>query len=143
MTISLSLTKPHLGVSLSKQQHHPSCSALCTQQLPPNPRSPHNIIKLILLNTPLNPHPTIPLEHHIPQQLLPDLLPEQRRDAPQVRDGDGPARTVREEGVGLVELAGVGGGRVVARVELEGADGEEGVVLDEALRIRVKDGDKL
>lgn len=32
---------------------------------------------------------------------------------------------------------------MVARVELERADGEEGVVLGEALRVRVEDGDEL
>lgn len=47
-----------------------------------------------------------------------------------------------EEAVGLVELAGVGVGVVVAGVELEGADGEEGLVGCVAFRVGVEDGDE-
>lgn len=131
---------PAPGVSPPNQQH---LSPLHTPQLPPDPGPPHNVVKLVLLDPPLDADPAVPLEHHVAQQVVGDVLPQQGGDAPQVGDGDGPAGAVGEERVGLVELAGVGGGRVVARVELEGADGEEGVVLGEAFRVRVEDGDEL
>jgi hypothetical protein len=49
---------------------------------------------------------------------------------------------VGEEAVGLIELAGVCVGVVVAGVELEGADGKEGLVGRVAFGVGVEDGDE-
>lgn len=55
---------------------------------------------------------------------------------------DGPVLAVGEEPEGLLELGAVGVRVVLAGVELERADGEEGLVGCVAVRVGVEDGDE-
>lgn len=110
---------------------------------PPHPSVPHHAIKLIQLHAPRNAHAAIRLEDHVLEQLLVHVLLEHGGDAAQVGQRDGAVVAVCEELKGLDELlAVVGVGVVLARVELEGADGEEGLVGGVAVVVGVEDGDE-
>lgn len=127
----------------------------------PDPRRLHHLLELTLAHAPPHARPAVRLEDHVPQQLLVDLLLEHGRDAPQVRHGDDAAAAraaraagaivgdvvvvvvAREQAERLVDLAGVRARAVVARPQLERADGHERAVARVALVVRVEDGDEL
>lgn len=111
---------------------------------PPNPSTPHDAIKLIHTHAPRNAHAAIRLENHILEQLLVHILLEHGSDAAQVGQRDGPVGAVCEELEGLGELRAVSirTTAAVARVELERADGEEGLVGGVAVGFGVENGDE-
>lgn len=112
----------------------------------PHARGSHDAVKLIDEHAPGHACAPVRLENHILEHLVVHVLLEHGRDAPQVRERDGPRLPVGEEAVGLVDLGAVGlgaglaaGAAVAAGVELEGADGEEGLVRGEAVAVGVED----
>lgn len=99
------------------------------------------MVKLGLSDALAHPGTTVRLEDHVPQQGVVDLLLEHGGDPLQVGHGYDTALAgcAREQREGLVDLVGVRVGRLVARVQLQGADGDEGGVVRVALVVRVKD----
>lgn len=84
---------------------------------------------------------TVRLEDHVPQQGVVDLLFEHRGHPLQMGHGYDTTLTgcTREQREGLVDLVGVRVGGLVARVQLQGAYGDEGGVVRVALVVRVED----
>lgn len=100
------------------------------------------MVKLGLLDALPHTGPAIRLEDHIPEQAVVNLLLEHGGDPLQVRHGDDAAAALagaHEHREGLVDLVGVRLRGLVPRVELEGADGDKGGVVREALVLRVED----
>lgn len=113
-------------------------------QSPPNASPAHDAIKLIGLDAPCHARAAVGLENHVLEQLLVDLLLEHGRHPPQVRQRNGPVLVVGEEAKRLVDgpLVRLARRLVLLRVELERADGEEGLVRRVAVRVWVEDGEK-
>lgn len=99
------------------------------------------MVKLRLPDALAHSGTTVRLEDHIPQQSVVDLLLEHGGDPLQVGHGYDAtlAGRAREQREGLVDLVGVRVGGLVARVQLQGADGDEGGVVRVALVLRVED----
>lgn len=98
----------------------------------------HHAVKLSQLDPPRDARPTVRLQDHVLEHLLVHVLLEHGGDAAEVGQRYGPALAVGEEPEGLLELVAVRLVRaVLARVEFEGADGEERLVRREAVGLGV------
>ena len=97
---------------------------------PPDSSPAHNPIKLIHLDTSRHAGAAIRLEYHILEQLLVNIFLEHSRHPAQMRQRDGSLLPIRKQAKCLVHSALVcfAGGLVFLCVELERADGEEGLV---------------
>ncbi|KAI6766290.1 hypothetical protein HG530_007360 [Fusarium avenaceum] len=94
---------------------------------PPNTSALHNSIKFLNTNTSSNAHAAVRLENHILEEFLIHILLQHSRHAPQVRQRDRTVLPVREQPECLLDLGAVRIRVVLSAVELEGADGEEGL----------------
>ncbi len=109
---------------------------------PPHARPAHHLVKLVPADAARHARAAVGLEDHVLEQLLVDVLLEHGRDAPQVRQRNGPVLLVRKQPKRLVDLGRVRR-RVGPAVEFQRRNGEEGLVGRVAVVVGVEDGDEL
>lgn len=118
----------------------------------PHPGPAHHLLELGPPHAAADAGAAVGLEDHVLEELVVDVLLEGHGDALQVSQGQGRGGGVAifigvvvpdEEAEGFIDLGRVGLVRiVVARVQLQGADGDEGLVGGVALVVGVEDGEE-
>lgn len=99
------------------------------------------MVKLGLPDALAHPGATVRLEDHVPQKGVINLLLEHGGDPLQMGHSYDATLTscAREQREGLIDLVGMRVGGLVARVQLQGAYGDEGGIVRVALVVRVED----